>query len=350
MKMGKPFVSIIIPVYRVSKYIERCLRSVMQQQDDIAMECILVDDCSPDDSMDIIKRLLDGYDGPITFHTTYHKQNLGLSAARNTGMKMAQGDYLFFIDSDDYITDDCLQKLTDVVKNKPEVQVVKGNHFGSVGMIDVNSIPVEPINNDTLLKLLYMCVIPVMAWNTLIKRSMIEEMRLSFCQGLLYEDNMWTVQLFRHVDCFQFIPDKTYYHEVNHGSIIEKQKECPSRSLPHRIKIVDELLNSFDSRHFVSYTCYIIFHLIQMFDITDKEKHVAREDIDGVVQLRNRLFRYSIRKGRLILVFSEMLLFKPFRYLIRFRLLRCHYDGIYRVVYKMAMLFNGLHEIKKDLK
>lgn len=46
---------------------------------------------------------------------------------------MAQGDYLFFIDSDDYITDDCLQKLTDVVKNKPEVQVVKGNHFGSVG-------------------------------------------------------------------------------------------------------------------------------------------------------------------------------------------------------------------------
>ena len=60
-----------------------------------------------------------------------------------------------------------------VVKNKPEVQVVKGNHFGSVGMIDVVKCPVEPINNDTLLKLLYMCVIPVMAWNTLIKRSMI---------------------------------------------------------------------------------------------------------------------------------------------------------------------------------
>lgn len=350
MKIGKPFVSIIIPVYKVSNYIERCLRSVMQQQGDIAMECILVDDCSPDDSMDIIKRLLDGYDGPITFHTTYHKQNLGLSAARNTGIKMAQGDYLFFIDSDDYITDDCLQKLTDVVKNKPEVQVVKGNHVGNGGVIHASRIPQEPLDNDTLLDLVYMGIIPVMAWNTLIRRSLVEKNGLSFRQGLMYEDNLWSVQLFRCTVSFVFVPDETYYYEVNPNSISGAMVGMVQvKHLLHMVYIIDELLDTFDIEHFIPFTCFINTRIMQMLDCIDKDDSIDEEIRKHILQQRNRLMKYALSHCRIVLALFGLLLYKPFRMFYRFRFFRRNYDCIEYVVCRMAMLFDGLHD-KRILK
>ena len=167
------------------------------------MECILVDDCTPDDSMEIAERLIAEYEGQVTFHIIRHEQNGGLPVARNTGMAHATGDYLLFVDSDDYLTDDCIRKLTDVVRAFPEVQVVKGNHIGRASVIS-SHVPGGPLDNDTILELLYMGVIPVMVWNTLIKRSVIVQGQLSFRQGLVFEDNLWSVYLFRSIDFFMF--------------------------------------------------------------------------------------------------------------------------------------------------
>ena len=118
-------VSIIIPVYNVSPYIERCIKSVMNQtyQD---IECILVNDASPDDSIDIAKLLIENYDGPIQFQILSHGHNRGLSAARNTGIDASTGDYLYFLDSDDEITPDCIKLLMDEVKKYPNVEMVQG--------------------------------------------------------------------------------------------------------------------------------------------------------------------------------------------------------------------------------
>ena len=90
-------VSVVIPVYQVSGYIERCIRSVMAQTfTDI--ECIIVDDASQDDSIEKCERLIGEYDGPIRFRILRHKENRGLSAARNTGAKAATGEWIFFIE------------------------------------------------------------------------------------------------------------------------------------------------------------------------------------------------------------------------------------------------------------
>ena len=87
--------SIIIPVYNVEKYIVNCLNSVANQlYDDI--ECIIVDDCSPDNSMIHVASFLEQYEGKIIFKIVTHEKNQGLSAARNSGVKIATGDYLFF--------------------------------------------------------------------------------------------------------------------------------------------------------------------------------------------------------------------------------------------------------------
>ena len=101
--------SIIIPVYNVEAYIEECLASVVAQSDAKAnIECIIVDDCSPDGSMDIVRRFVDNYQGAVQFRTLRHEVNRGISAARNTGIDAATGDYLLFVDSDDYLSADCL--------------------------------------------------------------------------------------------------------------------------------------------------------------------------------------------------------------------------------------------------
>lgn len=95
-------VSIIIPVYNVSKYIKRCLKSVLGQtwKD---LEIILVDDCTPDDSMDIVRGILETSSRSDIVTILKHEKNRGLSAARNTGIRQATGNYLYFLDSDDYL-------------------------------------------------------------------------------------------------------------------------------------------------------------------------------------------------------------------------------------------------------
>ena len=118
-------ISIIIPIYNVAPYIERCIKSVMSQTyHDI--ECILVNDASPDDSITIAKRLIEDYTGPIQFRFLNHEHNRGLSATRNTGVKAATGDYLYFFDSDDEITPDCIETLSRPILNDPTIEMVDG--------------------------------------------------------------------------------------------------------------------------------------------------------------------------------------------------------------------------------
>ena len=107
-----PKVSIVIPVYNVEPYIEECLQSVMRQTYLGMMECILVDDCGTDNSMGIAEQLIEAYNGPIDFKVLHHEHNRGVSAARNTGIDAACGEYIFFLDSDDWISDDCIERLT----------------------------------------------------------------------------------------------------------------------------------------------------------------------------------------------------------------------------------------------
>ncbi|MBO6252520.1 MAG: glycosyltransferase family 2 protein, partial [Bacteroidaceae bacterium] len=125
--MAAPSVSIIVPVYNVQPYVEDCIRSVMRQTYDGRMECIVVDDCGTDDSIAIVEKVVADYDGPITFKILHHTHNRGLSAARNTGIDASTGDYLFFLDSDDEITNDCIKKLSAVLEKDGEIEIVQGN-------------------------------------------------------------------------------------------------------------------------------------------------------------------------------------------------------------------------------
>ena len=130
-------ISIIIPIYNVELYVKRCLESVMAQEcSNVEIECILVDDNSLDNSMLIAERLIDKYVGKIKFVIIRHERNLGLSVARNTGMKYATGEFLMFVDSDDIVEPDfCRTPYAEAVKNEADLVIFQAFNKKKESMI-----------------------------------------------------------------------------------------------------------------------------------------------------------------------------------------------------------------------
>ena len=136
-------VSIIVPVYNVSEYIERCILSIIKQTFN-NIECILINDCTEDDSIEKSLKLINNYTGNIKFKIFNHKRNRGLSAARNTGTENANGEYIYYLDSDDEITPDCIELLVAETQKYNDIEMVMGNTLS----IPYNSYYDIPFNKE----------------------------------------------------------------------------------------------------------------------------------------------------------------------------------------------------------
>ena len=119
-------VSVIVPVYKAEKYIHRCFDSIAGQTY-TNLECLFIDDGSPDRCYAILHTRIAQYSGEIDFQIIRHAQNRGLSAARNTGTLAARGEYIFYLDSDDEITRDCIETLVNLANKYHGVDIVQGN-------------------------------------------------------------------------------------------------------------------------------------------------------------------------------------------------------------------------------
>lgn len=220
-----PSVSIIVPVYNVEAYVEDCIRSVMRQTYTGSMECILVDDCGTDNSMAITARLIAEYQGPIDFKVLHHTHNRGLSAARNTGIDAATGDYLLFVDSDDELTDDCLETLVRPTQNDPTIEMVAGNHLLLCGgqiyrqIIHQGSQGEDVDSSNDVRRFFYLGRKPVSAWNKLIKKDFLTQNQLFFREGLRYEDCLWTFYFLKYLSHLYLVPQATYLHLIRPLSI-----------------------------------------------------------------------------------------------------------------------------------
>lgn len=218
-----PKISIIIPIYNVEEYITECLQSVMRQTYKGEIECILVDDCGKDDSIAIAERLIADYKGKITFRILHHEHNRGLSAARNTGTDAATGDYIYYLDSDDYISDDCIEVLTQPLRER-EYDMVVGRMKMFEGM-DEEYIWVEDTTivegNENVFKAYYVeRKMYATAWNRLINRNLFSIYNLSFKEGLLHEDELWNYMLFTQIQTLVIVNYRTYYYRIRPNSIV----------------------------------------------------------------------------------------------------------------------------------
>lgn len=122
--MGKILLSIIVPVYNVEKYVKKCINSLLDELDE-CVEIIIVDDCTPDKSIKLCESLVKGIKNVKIIKREY---NGGLSAARNTGIEIANGKYCWFVDSDDYIIHGSLKKIINLLKYTND-ELILFNHL-----------------------------------------------------------------------------------------------------------------------------------------------------------------------------------------------------------------------------
>ena len=223
-----PKISVIVPVYNVEKYLPQCLESIIGQTfDDI--EIICVNDGSTDNS----RKILAQYAQKDSRIKIVDKKNGGLSSARNAGMKVAQGEYYSFIDSDDWIDETMLEKLyNSMVALDTDISICAVHQFDETRQELDDSNPYytlgffdESFDNrafsyvDTKPFLLDVCV---MAWNKLYRKSFIEECQVEFPEGLIFEDGPFFFSIFFKTKKVSIVRDFLYYYRINRsGSIIE---------------------------------------------------------------------------------------------------------------------------------
>lgn len=214
-------VTIVIPVYNVATYIEDCLCSVKEQTyKDI--EVVLVDDCGTDDSMALARSYLKQHDFPDT-KIIRHAQNRGLSAARNTGLNAATGDYVYFLDSDDCLTKDAIAMMVAVPLYGFSYDFIIADYYviGSKLPFPSLSLPQGGIcNNEDILHTYAEGRWYMMAWNKLCRKKFMLENNLFFEEGVLHEDVIWSFKLACKAQSMYVVTKPTYKYTVRPSSIM----------------------------------------------------------------------------------------------------------------------------------
>ena len=207
----------------MAPYIEACLRSVMRQTYQGAMECLIVDDCGTDDSMAIAERVIATYEGPIVFQIFHHERNRGLSAARNTGTLAAKGDYLYYMDSDDVMTEDCIAQLMGKAEEYPEAELVQGNFcrhtLTGETVIRIKQYALAVASSNDEVRKCYYRQMSVNVWNKLIRRDFLIGHHLFNKEGILFEDELWSFYLLKCLNKACFVSTITYHHKKRPHSI-----------------------------------------------------------------------------------------------------------------------------------
>lgn len=217
MNKEKPNISIIVPIYKVEAYLHRCVDSILAQtyQD---FELILVDDGSPDNCGVICDR----YAAQDPRLRVIHKENGGLSDARNAGLQIARGEYIAFIDSDDWVTPDYLEKLLnalietdadicecDIIRTATEYPQLSANKPAATEIFDPEAAMDQLIQDG---------IFHQYVWNKLYKRHVVEG--LLFPKGKTNEDEFWTYQAFGRSNKVARIHCPLYYYFQRPTSIM----------------------------------------------------------------------------------------------------------------------------------
>ncbi len=205
----KQKVSIIIPTYNSSDCINRCIRSVLEQSySDI--EVIIIDDGSNDDSLAICDEAA-SKDSRIK---VFSQPNSGASSARNRGLDIATGEYVMFVDSDDWIESNMLDRMMSAFQENPEVQIVQTRVPG-----DMKDKVGDQVLNGTLA---VKCLLEGSWWGPvckLIRRDLISGVR--FPKATISEDYLFNYQLFNYSKSIYYL-DKCYYHRTNRPDSLSK--------------------------------------------------------------------------------------------------------------------------------
>lgn len=216
-------ISIIIPVYKVAEYLDKCMRSVVNQTYR-NLDIILVDDGSPD----ICPQMCDDWAGKDSRIRVIHKKNAGLGMARNSGLDIAEGAYVMFVDSDDYLSLDAVQVLYERIK-KDGSDIAAGKHVDTYADGSIN---------DRCCRLMDDCVlttaelfnqlgtekrIAVVSWGKLYKRQIFQELRYNTLK--CSEDAWLFTDIFAKAEKVSIVASVIYFYYQRSDSLVHKKSD-----------------------------------------------------------------------------------------------------------------------------
>lgn len=225
--------SIILPVYNVEKYIERCVESILTKNRE-EIEIIIVDDGATDGS----PQICDKYADKVNNIKVIHKQNGGLSSARNAGMDVAQGKYIYFLDSDDWITEDAISKMFRYIE-KDDIDVLKFNYYEhKTDSMKVNSSIIPGHYNEESIKknILPEAICPsnittsskvvLSVWSHVYKMDFLKKNNITFVseREIGSEDFLFNIQVYACASSMQVIEDNLYYYDQRMGSLTQRYR------------------------------------------------------------------------------------------------------------------------------
>lgn len=284
-------VSIIIPVYKVSAYIADCLRSVCAQTYP-HIEVILVNDATPDDSMEQaapwIQQMQErGY----TVQVVNHPENKGLSAARNTGIKATTTEWVYFLDSDDELTPQCIEWMAEQVELHPSVDFV----IGGVKVVGADwkyplTCRVFVDTNQEILQDYTAAKWYVMAWNHLYRKSYLLQHELFFREGLLHEDELYSFQVATTARAMATVYEETYIYKVRSADSITSQRKLKNFEDMLTINAIryEYILQQYRSGNFsVPYKYALNVAYIFIFDLAKNRLLNLKNKLSLIKRLRN---------------------------------------------------------------
>ncbi|WP_445431849.1 glycosyltransferase family 2 protein [Chryseobacterium indoltheticum] len=242
-----PLVTISIPIFKCEKFIIRCLESVKNQTYK-NLEIVLVNDCTPDDSMLLVKNFIDA-NPDLTIKIIEHQENSGLSVVRNNGIKASTGKYLFFLDSDDEITTDCIELLVKKAEKTDAQIIIAQNRWINTFDNTTKDFGFPTItekkyydNNLEIFSVYSKGGFPSSSWNKLFKRDFIVDNQIYFVPGLFAQDELWFFHLLLKTDTLAIIDDITYLYYLHGESVIFNRKK---KNFENYLTILEYLTKSY---------------------------------------------------------------------------------------------------------
>jgi glycosyltransferase, group 2 family protein len=286
--MNKCKLSIIVPVYGVEKYIDKCLDSLVKQSLK-EIEIIVVNDGTKDNSQKIIDKYVKKYPEKIK---SYIKENGGQGSARNYGLEKANGEYIGYVDSDDFIEKDMYKKLYNKAKEDNYDIVVCGNYNVSEDYQNKN-IDAFINNYNTDLENIFFGKMAV--WNKIYKRDILIKNKLEFKEKVWYEDLAFTLKAIMNSNTFAFIDEPLYDYLIREGSTMNNS------NVQRNLEILDafnDILSYIQHNKKEEYFSKIEFLAIDHIYISaivrvlkaEADDKVKRETINKLLDYMNKKF------------------------------------------------------------
>ena len=277
----QPLLSIIVPIYKVEKYLRKCLNSIFSQDVDISLyEVILVNDGTPDNSMNIVSE----FSAKYTNLRVLNQTNQGLSVARNNGMKIASGDYFWFVDSDDTIVSGGIKKIVDIISSN-QVDVVamllqkdyeltgkiekclQSKYLAGKGIVS----GYEYLNDEGKESPAQLFVM---------RRSFLEEHNLSFYPYILHEDIQFCLRMLYFAKSIYLLNDNIYNYLIRtRGSITSDFSIRNCKSYLEIAKSLFDFREKFvEKRHYKCYSAVVVKYLLSPLYKAKSNKEFLESD------------------------------------------------------------------------